>query len=116
MNSQKWSLPLEELVKVIEATSITPLPLVHDAVEGVLLDGGEVIPVINQRDPDKKDDKPNPVQPYYTVLIARTEEGNVGINIESIVGVTSDSEAEIADDENINTMNLTEFLRKTLGE
>ena len=111
MNEQRYSLPLELLVKVIEAPKITEVPLVPKNVEGVLCDGGEIIPVVSIGSDAKT---VSTDRSHEIVLLVKATEGNIGIKINSIEKVTRGSDDLSAID--TIDMNLTEFLRKTLGE
>ena len=49
LGRQAYALPIEPVVKIIEMVTITPIPQVSSAVEGVINVRGVAVPVINLR-------------------------------------------------------------------
>ena len=49
LDGQTYALPIEPIVQIIEMVTITPIPQVNHAIEGVINVRGQTVPVVNLR-------------------------------------------------------------------
>jgi purine-binding chemotaxis protein CheW len=82
---QRFGLPVEHVVQIVEMVAITPLPKAPDIVAGVINFHGRVIPVVDVR---KRLNLPS--QPYTLrtpIVISRIGEHVTGLVVDGVSGV-----------------------------
>ena len=86
LGAQRYALPVESIVRVIEIVTITPLPQIDGPIEGVINVRGEAVPIINLRTLFRL-----PRVPFHLrtpIILTRMPSHTVGLIVDEVVDVT----------------------------
>lgn len=87
LGRQTYALPIEPIVQIIEMVTITPVPQVNPAVEGVINVRGKAVPVINLcrylRLPQ------SPLRLHTPIILVQTADRLVGLVVDQVLDVIS---------------------------
>jgi len=82
---QRYALPVEHVIQVVEMLSITPLPAVPEIVVGVINYRGRVIPVVDMR---RRLCQPTRTYTLRTpILVAQIDGRATGLIVDAVSGV-----------------------------
>lgn len=82
---QRFGLPVEQVVQIIEMVALTPLPKAPDIVAGVMSFHGQVIPVVDVR--RRLNLSPKPYTLRTPIVICRIGKNTTGLVVDSVRGV-----------------------------
>lgn len=85
LESGRYALPLDSVVRVVRAAQVTPLPLAPGVILGALDVAGDILPVFNLRQRFRLRERP--LDPADHFLLARIERRTVALLIDDAVGV-----------------------------
>lgn len=101
VGDQRFGLPVEHVVQIVEMVAITPLPRAPEIVAGVIDFHGQVIPVVDVR--TRLD---LPAQRYSLrtpIIISRLREQIAGLIVDRVSGVIEVHPAQVAEPHEIFT-------------
>ena len=90
---QRFGLPVEHVVQIVEMVAITPLPKAPEIVAGVINFHGHVIPVVDVR--KRLNLPPQPYTLRTPVVISRIGEHVTGLVVDGVSGVVEVSPKQI---------------------
>jgi purine-binding chemotaxis protein CheW len=87
LGEQTYALPIEPIVQIIEMVTITPIPQVNNAVEGVINMRGTAVPVVSMR---RHFGMPEiPLQLRTPIIIVQIDRQVVGLIVDEVIDVLS---------------------------
>jgi purine-binding chemotaxis protein CheW len=87
LGEQTYALPIEPVVRIIEMVTITPIPQVNRAVEGVINVQGTAVPVINLR---RQFGLPQvPFGLRTPIIVVQVGEHRFGLVVDEVIDVLS---------------------------
>ncbi|USB31753.1 chemotaxis protein CheW [Paenibacillus sp. YPG26] len=93
INSQLYSLSIEEVVEILRVPSITSVPGISEVIEGVINLRGSIIPVVNMH---KRFNLPLPTKHKKNrVVIVQGDNENIGLMVEEVSMVTKFDEDDV---------------------
>jgi purine-binding chemotaxis protein CheW len=108
LDEQRYALPLTNVLRVVRAAELTPLPNAPDIVLGIIDVSGSVLPVINLRRRFDLSEREIAVDDQF--LIARMDQRTIVLPIDKAEGVI-----EIAATEIVNTGQITPGVKDLRG-
>ena len=93
LEKQIYALPIRPIVQIIEMVTITPIPQVDDAVEGVINVRGEPVLVLNLR--RHLGLPPMRLQLRTPIILARSGERMMGLIVDQVIDMLSLSPSQI---------------------
>jgi purine-binding chemotaxis protein CheW len=106
LGQQIYALPIEPIAQIIEMITITPIPQVSSAVEGVINVRGVVVPVINLRRHFGLPTVPPGLR--TPIILVQVGERTVGLIVDEVIDVLNLSADQVA--------RITDVLPEGLGE
>lgn len=93
IESQRYAVPIRDVVEVLRAVAITPLPAAPAIVEGVIDVRGEILPVLDLR--ARFGLPPRPLDPSQHFVIARAGQRRVVIRVDEAAGVSRVDDSDV---------------------
>lgn len=90
---QRYALPVENVVQIIEMVTITPLPAAPHIVVGVINFHGQVIPVVDMR--RRLQAPPQPYSLRTPIVVGELHGHKVGLVVDAVSGVLQLNPAQI---------------------
>ena len=90
---QRFGLPVEHVVQIVEMVAITPLPKAPEIVAGVISFHGHVIPVVDVR--RRLNLAPQPYTLRTPIIISRIGEHITGLVVDGVSGVVEVPQLQI---------------------
>lgn len=94
LDHKLYALPLEAVMQIIAMVTITPLPQMDGAVEGLINVRGATVPVINLR--RHLGLPPQPFELHTPIVLAQVHGRTVGLIVDEVVDVLTLSVAQIS--------------------
>lgn len=86
VEAQRYAIPVRDVVEIVRAVAVTPLPAAPAIVEGVIDLRGQVVPVLDMR--ARFGLPPRPVDPSQHFIVARAGERLVVIRVDEAAKVS----------------------------
>jgi chemotaxis signal transduction protein len=83
--SGEFTTNIENIIEVIESPQLTPLPIHHHGIHGIINLRGHLVPVVNWNHfYPKKSENSDQVVSKYLIILEPTSQENFGILVESV--------------------------------
>ncbi len=85
LDGQRYALPIESILQIIEMVTITPVPQVDHTIEGVINFHGVMVPVVNLRRHLGLTSRPPRL--HTPIILATISERTVGLMVDGVLTV-----------------------------
>ena len=93
INKELYSFSIAEVVEILRLSEVTPVPGIHDVIEGVINLRGAIIPIVNLH---KRLQMERPATTKKNrIVIVRGENGQIGLIVEEVRMVTHFDENDV---------------------
>ncbi len=93
LERQSYALPVEVIMQIIPMVTISPLPQVSEAVEGIVNVNGEMVPVINLG--RHIGQRATPRRLHTPIILTQSREMDVGLIVDEVLDVFHFAEKHI---------------------
>ncbi|OQY48023.1 MAG: hypothetical protein B6242_03555 [Anaerolineaceae bacterium 4572_78] len=104
LNQQTYGITVNHIMQIIDMVTITPLPLTHSAIRGVINFRGEIVPVIDLR--LRLNFAFKPYQLHTPIILTHFDGRKLGVVVDDVEDIIEIFQESIEEDPLITTLNI----------